>query len=130
MSAAREISTPLLTPVHDGMTCPWALAERVRANPDAPLIARKSSVGGRWREMSARAFRDQVRQVASGLAAHGLGPGDALAIMAHTSYEWTLLDFAAWEAGLVVVPIYETSSAEQARWILCLLYTSDAADEL
>ena len=134
MSAAREISTPLLTPVHDGMTCPWALAERVRANPDAPLIARKSSVGGRWREMSARAFRDQVRQVASGLAAHGLGPGDALAIMAHTSYEWTLLDFAAWEAGLVVVPIYETSSAEQARWILTdaavrLAVVEDAAME-
>jgi len=38
--------------------------------------------------------------------------------VSHTSYEWTLLDFAAWEAGLVVVPIYETSSAEQARWIL------------
>ena len=38
--------------------------------------------------------------------------------MSHTSYEWTLLDFAAWEAGLVVVPVYETSSAEQARWIL------------
>ena len=38
--------------------------------------------------------------------------------MSHTSYEWTLLDFAAWEAGLVVVPVYETSSAEQAQWIL------------
>ena len=118
MSAPREISAPLLVPVHDGMTGPWALAERVRTNPDGPLIARKSSVGGRWRSMPARAFRDQVRQVAAGLVARGLEPGSAIGIMSHTSYEWTLLDFAAWEAGLVVVPIYETSSAEQARWIL------------
>ena len=118
MSAPREISAPLLVPVHDGMTGPWALAERVRTNPDGPLIARKSSVGGRWRSMPARAFRDQVRQVAARLVARGLEPGSAIGIMSHTSYEWTLLDFAAWEAGLVVVPIYETSSAEQARWIL------------
>ena len=134
MSTARETSAPLLTPVHDAMTCPWALAERVRTSPDAPLISRKSSVGGRWREMSARAFHDQVRQVAAGLAARGLGPGDAIAIMAHTSYEWTLIDFAAWEAGLVVVPIYETSSAEQARWIITdaavrLVVVEDAAME-
>ena len=137
MSTSREtseISTPLLTPVHDDMTCSWALAERVRVNPDGPLIARKSSVGGRWRGMSARAFRDQVRQVATGLMALGLEAGSAIGIMAHTSYEWTLLDFAAWEAGLVVVPIYETSSPEQAQWILTdadvrLVVVEDAAME-
>ena len=137
MSTSREtseISTPQLTPVHDDMTGPWALAERVRVNPDGPLIARKSSVGGRWRDMSARAFRDQVRQVATGLMALGLEAGSAIGIMAHTSYEWTLLDFAAWEAGLVVVPIYETSSPEQAQWILTdadvrLVVVEDAAME-
>ena len=137
MSTSREtseISTPLLTPVHDDMTGPWALAERVRVNPDGPLIARKSSVGGRWRDMSARAFRDQVRQVATGLMALGLEAGSAIGIMAHTSYEWTLLDFAAWEAGLIVVPIYETSSPEQAQWILTdadvrLVVVEDAAME-
>jgi len=118
VTAPKECSTPLLVPLHAAMTAPWALAERVRTNPRGPLIARKSSVGGRWRDMSAQAFRDQVREVAAGLIAVGLQPGDALGIMAHTCYEWTLLDFAAWEAGLVVVPIYETSSAEQARWIL------------
>jgi long-chain acyl-CoA synthetase len=38
--------------------------------------------------------------------------------MARTRYEWTILDFASWFAGAVVVPIYETSSAEQVDWIL------------
>ena len=38
--------------------------------------------------------------------------------MSHTRYEWTLIDYALWTAGAIVVPIYETSSAEQAEWIL------------
>ena len=117
-ASSGEHTTELLVPVHDGMTTPWALAERVRRSPDGGLIARKSPLGRRWREMSASAFRTQVREVAAGLVARGLQPGDAIGIMSHTSYEWTLLDFAAWEAGLVVVPVYETSSAEQAQWIL------------
>ena len=117
-ASLEEHATELLVPVHNGMTTPWALAERVRRNPDGGLIARKSPLGRRWREMSASAFRTQVREVAAGLVARGLQPGDAVGIVSHTSYEWTLLDFAAWEAGLVVVPVYETSSAEQAQWIL------------
>src|SRR5262249_31359094 len=48
----------------------------------------------------------------------GVSAGDRVAIMSRTSYEWSLLDFAAWEAGAVPVPIYETSSAEQVAWIL------------
>ena len=111
-------STPLLVPVHQGMTAPWALAERERRNPQGPLVCRKAALGRTWRTMSASSFRAQVREVAAGLVACGLRPGDRLSIMSHTSYEWTLLDFAAWEAGLVVVPVYETSSAEQAEWIL------------
>ena len=117
-ASSQEHTTELRIPVHDGMTTPWALAERVRRSPDGGLIARKSPLGRRWREMSASAFRAEVREVAAGLVAKGLEPGDAIGIMSHTSYEWTLLDFAAWEAGLVVVPVYETSSAEQAQWIL------------
>ena len=45
-------------------------------------------------------------------------PGDRVALMCRTRYEWTLVDFAAWAAGAVVVPIYETSSAEQVQWAL------------
>ena len=38
--------------------------------------------------------------------------------MAHTSYDWFLLDMAIARAGLISVPIYETSSAEQVEWIV------------
>ena len=63
-------------------------------------------------------FADDVAAVAKGLIAAGLAPGDRVALMSRTRYEWTLVDFAAWSAGAVVVPIYETSSAEQVQWIL------------
>ncbi len=50
--------------------------------------------------------------------AAGISHGDRIAIMSATRYEWTLADYAGWFAGATVVPIYETSSAEQVEWIL------------
>ncbi|WP_277455529.1 long-chain fatty acid--CoA ligase [Janibacter sp. DB-40] len=73
---------------------------------------------GAWRDVTAAQFANDVRGLAKGLIAAGLETGDRLAIMARTRYEWTLLDFAAWAAGGVPVPIYETSSAEQVEWIV------------
>ncbi|WP_084349432.1 AMP-dependent synthetase/ligase [Janibacter limosus] len=71
-----------------------------------------------WRDITAAQFDSDVRALAKGLIAQGLGVGDRLAIMARTRYEWTLLDFATWAAGGVPVPIYETSSVEQVEWIV------------
>lgn len=71
-----------------------------------------------WRDVTAAQFNLEVRSLAKGLIAEGLQPGDRLAIMARTRYEWTVLDFATWVAGGVPVPIYETSSAEQVEWIV------------
>ena len=59
----------------------------------------------------------KVRAVAKGLMASGMQVGDAVAILARTSYEWTLVDWATWWIGGVPVPIYETSSPSQIQWI-------------
>ncbi len=56
--------------------------------------------------------------VARGLIAAGIEPGQRVALMSRTRYEWTLVDYAIWAAGAVTVPIYETSSPEQVQWIL------------
>lgn len=80
------------------------------------MLARK--VDGRWQDVSAAAFLAEVHQAAKGLIASGVQPGDRVAIMSRTRYEWTLLDFAIWCAGAITVPVYETSSAEQVQWIL------------
>jgi long-chain acyl-CoA synthetase len=81
------------------------------------VLSRKDE-RGRWSDVNAADFAAEVTAVAKGLIASGLRPGDRLAIMARTSYAWTLLDFAGWAAGLITVPIYPTSSGSQAQWIL------------
>jgi long-chain acyl-CoA synthetase len=71
-----------------------------------------------WVGVTAARFHDEVRAVAKGLVAAGIEPGDRVALISKTRYEWTLLDYAIWFAGAVSVPVYETSSAEQIEWIL------------
>lgn len=90
--------------------------DNAAAGPDAVVVRRK--VGAGWADVTAGQLRDQVLTVARGLVSRGVQPGATVGLMARTSYEWMLLDLAIWAAGGVVVPIYPTSSIEQARWIL------------
>ncbi|MFD3998013.1 AMP-dependent synthetase/ligase [Streptomyces sp. NPDC058583] len=113
----REVSVPALVPVIRRGSLADLPYDNARQDPEAVLFSRKGP-GGVWADVTASAFAAQVHSVAKGLIAHGLRPGDRLALMARTTYEWTLLDFAAWAAGLVTVPVYPTSSAFQTRWIL------------
>ena len=115
--AVREAYVPPFAPpvTHGSLAdLPFDNADAV---PDAVVLSRRDA-DGRWTDVTAAQFAAQVQAVAKGLIGEGLMPGDRIAVMARTRYEWTLLDFAAWAAGLVVVPIYPTSSAFQARWIL------------
>jgi long-chain acyl-CoA synthetase len=75
-------------------------------------------LGDGWQPVTAREAEEEIRATAKGLIAAGVQIGDRVAIMARTRYEWTILDFATWFAGAVVVPVYDTSSAEQIDWIL------------
>jgi len=81
-------------------------------------MLRRKDGAGVWQDVTAAQFSGEVRALARGLIAAGVAPGDRVALMSHTRYEWTLLDYALWSVGAVVVPIYETSSADQAEWIL------------
>jgi len=85
--------------------------------PTETAFSRKTPSGG-WTHLTWSQFAEDVAAVAKGLVAEGVQPGDRVGLMSRTRYEWTLLDFAAWTAGAVVVPIYETSSPEQVQWIL------------
>ncbi|MBK3642565.1 long-chain fatty acid--CoA ligase [Streptomyces sp. MBT33] len=84
--------------------------------PDHEAFARK--VDGGWRTVTSREFADEVRALAAGLMAAGIAPGDRIALMSGSRYEWMLCDFAIWTAGAVSVPVYETSSPAQVEWIL------------
>ncbi|MFE0188260.1 AMP-dependent synthetase/ligase [Streptomyces sp. NPDC058989] len=113
----REVYVPpLAPPVDRGSLGDLPFANAAEAPTDIALARKQPS--GTWRDITTAEFAAEVRAVAKGLIAYGLRPGDRLAIMARTTYEWTLIDFAAWAAGLVTVPLYPTSSAHQAQWIL------------
>ncbi|MFF9088955.1 AMP-dependent synthetase/ligase [Streptomyces sp. NPDC014991] len=115
--AVREASVPPFAPpvTHGSLAdLPYDNAE---AAPDATVLSRRQADGS-WTDVTAARFAAEVQAVARGLIASGLVPGDRIAVMARTTYDWTLLDFAAWAAGLVTVPVYPTSSVFQTRWIL------------
>jgi long-chain acyl-CoA synthetase len=90
--------------------------DNARNRPEHVALRRR--VGGAWQDITAKQFADEVTAVAKGLIASGIAAGDRVAVMSKTRYEWTVADFALFTAGAVVVPIYETSSAEQVDWIL------------
>jgi long-chain acyl-CoA synthetase len=93
------------------------LVARVAATPDKPLFALPQQ-DGTWQDVTASDFLEQVRGLAKGFVAAGVKPGDKIGMMCRTRYEWTLIDFAVWFAGAILVPVYETSSPHQIQWDL------------
>ncbi|RKN51323.1 AMP-dependent synthetase/ligase [Micromonospora endolithica] len=114
----REFSVPPIVTVGDAANLTDPVWDNAEAAPDAVQFVRPDADGRPTVEVTCGQFRDEVVAVARGLVAAGVQPGARVALMSRTRYEWTLLDYAIWAAGAVTVPIYETSSAEQAAWIL------------
>ncbi|GAA1493334.1 AMP-dependent synthetase/ligase [Curtobacterium herbarum] len=92
------------------------LSDRARLTPARPILAERT--GDTWTGIAAADVLARVRAIAKGFVAAGLQPGAHVAILCRTRMEWTLVDFAVWTAGLVSVPVYETSSPDQIRHIL------------
>ncbi len=118
----REFSTPMSGPLSAGLPATGNLTDDVVHNaaeaPDAVVFGRRLPGSEEWSDVTAAQFLAQVRGVAKGLVAAGVAPGDRVALISRTRYEWTLVDYAIWFAGAVGVPVYETSSATQVGHIL------------
>ncbi|EUA23936.1 AMP-binding enzyme family protein [Mycobacterium xenopi 4042] len=112
----REFSVPAPFTVGEHDSIVASIFEHERDDPDYVIFQRL--VDGAWTDVTCSAVATQIRSAASGLIALGVKPGDRVAIFSATRYEWAILDFAILSVGAVTVPIYETSSAEQVRWVL------------
>ncbi|MFJ4919300.1 AMP-dependent synthetase/ligase [Streptomyces sp. NPDC088725] len=112
----REFSLPALYEVPSDGNLTDLIRRNADQHPDVAVLGRK--VAGAWTDVTATRFLAEVRAAAKGLIAAGIRPGERVALMSRTRFEWVLLDFAIWSAGAVTVPVYETSSAEQVQWIL------------
>ncbi|CAM2809649.1 long-chain fatty acid--CoA ligase [Prescottella defluvii] len=112
----REYGAPARFTIGDDESIVRTVFEHARRSPDRVLFSRP--VEDRWVDVTALEFADLVTGVAKGLVAAGVGPGDRVALLSATRFEWSLFDFAIWAAGAVSVPIYDSSSPDQIRWIV------------
>ena len=113
----KQYDLPALVEADPDANATDLLVNRVAATPDLALFALPTADGG-WSDVTAAEFLAQVRALAKGFVAGGIEPGDKIALMCKTRYEWTLIDFAVWFAGAILVPIYETASPSQVQWNL------------
>ncbi len=83
---------------------------------DSPAVRYKD--GEQWVNRSFTDVVEIVRPLALGLAELGIQKGDRVSILGNTRPEWTYFDFAALSIGATVVPIYQTNSPEECRYVL------------
>ncbi|WP_338485983.1 AMP-dependent synthetase/ligase [Streptomyces sp. SCSIO 75703] len=111
------LAPPAASPLTGGLAD--SVFETADRTPRLPVLARRPvPSSAEWVTVSAARFRDEVVALAKGLIVCGISPGDRVAILARTRYEWTLFSYALWTVGAEVVPIYPSSSREQVEWIL------------
>ncbi|WP_067688142.1 AMP-dependent synthetase/ligase [Nocardia jejuensis] len=120
----REFEVPATYTIPENANMSDSAFRHAQETPDLVVFNTPDGKGG-WNDVTAKEFAATVTGVAKGLVASGIEAGDRVAIMAATSYEWVVLDFAIWAAGGCTVAIFDSSSAEQIRWIL-----SDSATKL
>ncbi|MCR8693943.1 long-chain fatty acid--CoA ligase [Rhodococcus pyridinivorans] len=111
-----EIAVPQSFSIPENTSMADSVFRHEKESPE--FVPFERLVDGKWVPVTARQFASEVRAVAKGLMASGIELGDRVAVLAATRYEWVLLDYAIWTAGGATVAIYETSSADQAQWIL------------
>ncbi|HEU4739283.1 MAG TPA: long-chain fatty acid--CoA ligase [Solirubrobacterales bacterium] len=83
-----------------------------------PNVAVKYKEGDQWRSKTFAEVQEIVMPLALGLVELGIQKGDRVSILGNTRPEWTYFDFAALSIGATVVPIYQTNSPEECRYVL------------
>ncbi|MFC9554704.1 AMP-dependent synthetase/ligase [Rhodococcus sp. NPDC056960] len=112
----REYASAETVTVSDHENAVLTVFAHAESNPDRVMYSRPESGG--WVDVTAKDFGALVTGVAKGLIANGVRPGDRVALLSSTRFEWSLLDYAIWAAGAASVPIYDSSSHDQIRWII------------
>ena len=109
-------TNPAVIPVSPDMSIPQLLFDREARGPHQVMVERL--IRGEWYEVTAEEFMNHVLKLARGLYGLGVRPGDRVAILAATSYEWAAFDMAILSLGAITIPIYESDSAAQISHIL------------
>lgn len=110
----ETISLPPLPPTGSTIVDVFRAAARVR--PEAAALLHRDEVG--WQVLTWAGYERAVAEVALGLRALGLEPGDRVGILSRNRPEWHIADLGVLAAGLVSTPVYDTSAASQVAHVL------------
>ena len=91
---------------------------RLRSGADAARTAARRKLAGTWQDVSWGELGRQSEDAAWGLIELGVKKGDTVAILSSTRLEWTIADMAIAFAGAVAVPVYQSNTPEECRFIL------------
>jgi long-chain acyl-CoA synthetase len=98
-----------------GETVPQVFMHAMKMRGDRIWLREKKL--GLWRAWTWKQAGTAVREIAMGLAAIGLEPGDTASILSNTRVEWMLADLGILCAGSVSNGIYPTDSASQVEYL-------------
>lgn len=105
-----------LEPSEEVETINNLLLDRVNSSPNQTALFH--SINDHWNKVSWKEYSDRIDAIGRALLNLGLKQGDKVAIIGRNTLDWFISDMGVMTAGLVSVPIYETSSSDQIRYIL------------
>lgn len=111
-----EYSVPAKFTIDADANATSIIFDLAQRTPAKTVFLRKESDA--WAPVRADDIAARITELAKGLIASGIEPGDRVALLSRTRLEWVLLDFAIWSAGAITVPIYDSSSSSQIEWIM------------
>jgi len=111
----KKVTDPL--PVDDSTTFPKLLAELDRRYGDSRIGVQEKRYGI-WQPTTWRQLHQRVRDLAHGLAALGVDPGEVVAVLGDNRPEWLITELAAQSIGAATVGIYPTSVGDEVVHVL------------
>ena len=114
MSTAHAAESRPITPE---LTLPKLLLETAQRYHDGKVAMREKEFGI-WRPITWRRYRDEVRGLAMGFTALGLGAGDKVALIGHNRPEGLWAEMAALAVGGVVVWLYQDALLDEVQFVV------------
>ncbi|MFQ6673522.1 MAG: AMP-dependent synthetase/ligase [Fidelibacterota bacterium] len=97
-------------------TVPRLFWYQVKARSDAVSIWRKRR--GVWESVTWGEYGRWSKDIANGLLALGILPGDKVSVLSQTRIEWVAVDMAIMGIGCITAPIYHSNTPEQVAYIV------------
>ncbi|HEU4384676.1 MAG TPA: long-chain fatty acid--CoA ligase [Anaeromyxobacteraceae bacterium] len=114
--AQAALKTPMETDLRSARNLVELFERQAARQGTRPAVKHKRD--GRWQEVSWKEMARRARDVADGLAALGVQPGDRISILGETQLEWNVADVGVMGAGAITVPIYQSNPAHECQYIL------------